>query len=133
MDSTPKFAMRRFHPPRSMAFRALLRGTRARLGSLLPSSAQLRQSPLRSDIDCRHSPSTETISNTMNAPPSKEHALAMGLGISIGHPLGIVVAAAMPFACSVGYYIAGLWPVVPGLARYTGQYSTTLIRSRFWS
>ena len=130
--------------PRSMAFRALLCGPRNRLGSLLPSSAQLRQSLLRSDIDCRHSPSAETISNTMNARLRNSialgSALAMGLGVSTGHPLGIVAAAAMPlrvlsarnaedaFKRALGYYIGGLWPIVPpGLGRYLGPFPTILI------
>ena len=71
-------------------------------------------------------------------------ALAMGLGVSTGHPLGIVAAAAMPFACLVpgtrkdafksalGYYIGGLWPIVPGLGRYIGQSATILIPLAIW-
>jgi len=71
-------------------------------------------------------------------------ALAMGLGVSTGHPLGIVAAAAMPFACLVpgtrkdafksalGYYIGGLWPIVPGLGRYIGQSGTILIPLAIW-
>jgi hypothetical protein len=71
-------------------------------------------------------------------------ALAMGLGVSTGHPLGIVAAAAMPFAClmpgtrkdafksALGYYIGGLWPIVPGLARYIGQSATILIPLVIW-
>jgi predicted amidohydrolase len=70
-------------------------------------------------------------------------ALTMGLAVSTGHPVGIVAAAAMPFACLVpgtrkdafksalGYYIGGLWPVVPGLGRY-GQSSTILIPLAIW-
>jgi hypothetical protein len=70
--------------------------------------------------------------------------LAMGLGASTGHPLGIVAAAAMPFACLVpetrkdafksalGYYIGGLWPIVPGLGRYIGQSATILIPLAIW-
>ena len=71
-------------------------------------------------------------------------ALAMGLGVSTGHPLGIVAAAAMPLACLVpgtrkdafksalGYYIGGLWPIVPGLDRYIGQSATILIPLAIW-
>ena len=63
-------------------------------------------------------------------------AIAMGLGVSTGHPLGIIAAAAMPLAClapgtrkaafksALGYYIAALWPMVPGLDRYIGQSAT---------
>ena len=63
----------------------------------------------------------------------------MGLGVSTGHPLGIVAAAGMPLACltpgtrkaafksTLGYYVAGLWPMVPGLDRYIGQSATSLI------
>jgi hypothetical protein len=71
-------------------------------------------------------------------------ALAMGLGVSTGHPLGIVATAAMPVACLVpgtrkdafksalGYYIGGLWPIVPGLGRYIGQSATILIPLAIW-
>ena len=71
-------------------------------------------------------------------------ALAMGLGVSTGHPLGIIGAAAMPLACllpgtrkdafksALGYYIAGLWPIVPGLDRYIGQSATILIPLAIW-
>lgn len=71
-------------------------------------------------------------------------ALAMGLGVSTGHPLGIIAAAVMPLAClapgtrkaafktALGYYIAGLWPIVPGLDRYIGQSATILIPLAIW-
>lgn len=71
-------------------------------------------------------------------------SLAMGLGVSTGHPLGIVAAAAMPFACLVpgtrkdtfkgalGYYIGGLWPIVPCVGRYFGQSATILIPLAIW-
>jgi hypothetical protein len=64
-------------------------------------------------------------------------AVAMGLGVSTGHPLGIVAAAGMPMACllpgtrtaafrtAFGYYIAALWAIAPGIERYLGR-STTL-------
>jgi len=71
-------------------------------------------------------------------------ALAMGLGVSTGHPLGIIAAAAMPltslapgtrndaFKTALGYYIAALWPIVPGLDRYIGQSATILIPIAIW-
>lgn len=63
----------------------------------------------------------------------------MGLGVSTGHPLGIIAVAAMPFACltpgtrkaafhrTLGYYVAGLGPIVPGMERYIGQSTTFLV------
>lgn len=60
-------------------------------------------------------------------------AIGMGLGVSTGYPMGIIAAAGMPLACltagtreaafksTLGYHVAGLWPTVPGLARYLGQ------------
>ena len=71
-------------------------------------------------------------------------AIAMGLGVSTGYPLGIVAAAGMPFAClapgtrkaafksAFGYYVAALWPMVPGLDRYTGQSATLSSRLAIW-
>jgi len=71
-------------------------------------------------------------------------AIAIGLGVSTGYPLGIIVAAAMPFAClmprtrkaafnsTVAYYLAGLWPMIPGLNRYTGKSATILIPIALW-
>ena len=76
--------------------------------------------------------------------PSLCSAIAMGLGVSTGHPLGIIAAAGMPFAClaprtrkaafksAIGYYIASLWPMVPGLDRYVGQSTTLLIPLTLW-
>jgi hypothetical protein len=64
-------------------------------------------------------------------------AIGIGLGMSTGHPLGIIVAAGTPvayltaetrkaaFKSTLGYCIAGIWPTVPGLDRYFGQ-STAL-------
>ena len=66
-------------------------------------------------------------------------AIGMGLGVSTGHPLGIIAAAGMPLACltpetrkaafksTLGYYVTGIWPMVPGLDRYIGQSATSLI------
>jgi hypothetical protein len=57
----------------------------------------------------------------------------MGLGVSTGRPMGVIAAAGMPIACltagtrkaafksTLGYYVAGIWPTVPGLDRYLGQ------------
>ena len=71
-------------------------------------------------------------------------AIVMGLGVSTGHPLGIIAAAGMPLACltpgtrkaafksTLGYYVAGLWPMVPGLDRYIGQSATSLIPIAMW-
>ena len=62
-------------------------------------------------------------------------AIVIGLGISTGHSIGIVAAAGMPIVClaptsrkgsvrnAFGYYVAALWPIVPGHARYLGQSS----------
>lgn len=71
-------------------------------------------------------------------------AVVMGLGISTGHPLGMIAAAAMPIAClapgtpkasfqsAFGYYIASLWPMVPGLGRYFGQATTCFVPVVIW-
>lgn len=60
-------------------------------------------------------------------------AIAMGLCMSAGYPLGMIVAAGMPlavllpgtrksaFKSAVGYYLAALWPMIPGLERYIGR------------
>jgi apolipoprotein N-acyltransferase len=57
----------------------------------------------------------------------------MGLAISSGHPAGIIVAAGMPIPClmpgprkrvsanAFAYYAAGLWPMIPGVSRFTGD------------
>lgn len=57
-------------------------------------------------------------------------AIMLGLGISTGHPLGLIFAAGMPFAClcaetrkgafrsALGYYAGALWPIIPGLEAY---------------
>jgi hypothetical protein len=71
-------------------------------------------------------------------------AIAMGLGVSTGYPLGIIAAAGMPFACfaaethkaafkaAFGYYVAALWPMAPGLDRYIGHSTTLLIPLAIW-
>jgi len=68
----------------------------------------------------------------------------MGLGVSTGHPLGIIAAAGMPVACltagtrkavfksTLVYYVAGIWPMVPGLNRYFGQSEISLIPVAMW-
>lgn len=57
-------------------------------------------------------------------------AIVLGLGISTGHPLGLIFAAGMPFAClgaetrkgafrsALGYNAGALWPMIPGLEAY---------------
>ena len=71
-------------------------------------------------------------------------AVGIGLGVSTGHPVGIVAAAGMPLVClspgtrkaafmsAFGYYIAGLWPMVPGLDRYIGQSAAPVIPPILW-
>jgi len=71
-------------------------------------------------------------------------AIVMGLGVSTGHPLGIMAAAGMPVACltagtrkaafksTLGYYAAGIWPMVLGLGRYFGQSAISLIPVGMW-
>ena len=58
-------------------------------------------------------------------------AVALGLAISTGHPAGIVAAVGMPIAClmprsrkrafasTLVYYASGLWPMIPGVVRFT--------------
>ena len=60
-------------------------------------------------------------------------AVSLGLAISTGYPAGLVAAIAMPVACltpdsrkaafrnALGYYVAGLWPMIPGAQRYLGH------------
>ena len=71
-------------------------------------------------------------------------AVAIGLAISTGYPAGFVAAMAMPVAClipesrkaafrnAVGYYSAGLWPMIPGAQRYLGQSSSLLVATLIW-
>jgi hypothetical protein len=72
-------------------------------------------------------------------------AIAMGLGVSTGYPLGIIAASGMQFAgltagtrkgafkAVFGYYVAALWPMLPGLERYIGQSTTLLIPLAIWA
>jgi hypothetical protein len=71
-------------------------------------------------------------------------AFGIGLGVSTGHPAGIIVAAVMPLACltpatrkaafrnAFAYYVAGLWPIVPGLARYFGDSTNLIVPLTLW-
>ncbi len=71
-------------------------------------------------------------------------AVAIGLGVSTGYPLGVIAAAGMPLACltpgtrkaafisTLGYYVAALWPMVPGLERYMGQSVIPLATLMIW-
>jgi hypothetical protein len=57
-------------------------------------------------------------------------SIALGLGVSTGHPLGMMAAAGMPLAClaldtregalmsAFSYYAAALWPMITGLEAY---------------
>jgi len=71
-------------------------------------------------------------------------ATAIGLAVSTGHPVGLAAAAGMPIVCllpgsrkaafesTLGYYAAGLWPVIPGLQRYIGSSVSPLIPLAIW-
>jgi predicted amidohydrolase len=71
-------------------------------------------------------------------------AIGIGLVVSTGHPVGIIAAAGMPLAClipgarkavfksSLAYYLAGLWPMVPGLDRYLGESVSPFIPVTLW-
>jgi len=71
-------------------------------------------------------------------------ATAIGLAVSTGHPVGIAAAAGMPIAClmaasrkaafesTLGYYTAGLWPMIPGLQRYIGSSASAFIPFATW-
>jgi len=71
--------------------------------------------------------------------------IAMGLGMSTGYPLGMIVAAGMPVAClargtrsaafrnALAYYIAALWPMVAGLYPYIGRTATFLAPIALWA
>ena len=60
-------------------------------------------------------------------------AIGIGLGISTGHPMGIIAAVGMPLACltagtrkaafksTLGYYVAGIWPMVPAWRATSGS------------
>jgi len=71
-------------------------------------------------------------------------AIAVGLAVSTGHPVGLAVAAGMPIVClmpgtrkaafesTLGYYTAGLWPMIPGLQRYIGSAASPAIPFAVW-
>ena len=71
-------------------------------------------------------------------------AIGIGSAVSTGHPLGIIAAAGMPLVCltpgtrkaaferTVGYYLAAIWPMVPGLNRFFGQSAISLIPVALW-
>ena len=71
-------------------------------------------------------------------------AIAIGLAVSTGHPVGLAAAAGMPIVCllpgsrkaafesTLGYYTAGLWPMIPGLQRYIGSSANPLIPFAIW-
>ncbi len=71
-------------------------------------------------------------------------AVGLGLAISTGYPAGLAVAIAMPVACliprsrksafrnALGYYSAGLWPMIPGAQRYLGHSSSTSTVILMW-
>jgi hypothetical protein len=71
--------------------------------------------------------------------------IAMGLAISTGHPLGMIAATGMPFACltsgtkraafkaALGYYLAALWPMVTGLERYLEGSTPFLTPVAIWA
>lgn len=71
-------------------------------------------------------------------------AVGLGLAISTGYPAGLAVAIAMPVACliprsrksafrnALGYYSAGLWPMIPSAQRYLGQSSSTSTAILMW-
>ncbi len=71
-------------------------------------------------------------------------AIGTGLAVSTGYPLGIMCAAGMPLVCltpgtrkaafesAVGYYLAAVWPMVPGLNRYFDQSAISLLPVLMW-
>ena len=71
-------------------------------------------------------------------------AVGLGLAISTGYPAGLAAAIAMPVACliprsrksafrnALGYYSAGLWPMIPGAQRYLGHSSSTSTAILMW-
>jgi apolipoprotein N-acyltransferase len=72
-------------------------------------------------------------------------AVAIGLAVSTGHPAGFIAATAMPLACLapatrasafrnvLGYYGAGLWPMIPGLNRYLQNSTSPLMPVLIWA
>jgi hypothetical protein len=71
-------------------------------------------------------------------------SIGLGLAISTGHPAGLVAALAMPVAClapesrkaafrnALGYYSAGLWPMIPGAQRFLGHSSSGSTAMLLW-
>jgi predicted amidohydrolase len=71
-------------------------------------------------------------------------ATTIGLAVSTGHPVGLAAATGMPIVCllarsrknafesTLGYYTAGLWPMIPGLQRYIGSSASPLIPFAIW-
>ena len=70
-------------------------------------------------------------------------AVILGSAISTGHPAGIVAALGMPIAClmprsrkrafanALAYYASGLWPMIPGVGRFTGH--SVLLAIPIWA
>jgi len=68
----------------------------------------------------------------------------LGLAISTGYPIGMIVAAAMPYAsltpatkrsgfrAALAYYLAALWPMIAGLERYLGRSGASLAPFAIW-
>ena len=69
---------------RSLAVRAVCRRSRNRMGRLLLSSAQLRQSLLWPAVDCGDSPSVEGIPNPMNVRSRDRLSFCLAIGIGSG-------------------------------------------------
>ena len=71
-------------------------------------------------------------------------AVSLGLGMSTGHPVGLSMAAIMPCVClmpksrlgaleaTLGYYAAGLWPMISGIQRYAGPSTSLLTVLAIW-
>lgn len=71
-------------------------------------------------------------------------AVGVGLAISTGYPAGLVAGISMPVAClipksrksafrnALGYYMAGLWPMIPGAQRYLGHSDSTSTAVLMW-
>lgn len=71
-------------------------------------------------------------------------AVAIGLSVSTGYPAALVAAVGMPVPCLMpesrksafinilGYYAAGLWPMIPGSQRYIGHAAPLPIAMLIW-
>jgi hypothetical protein len=71
-------------------------------------------------------------------------AVGLGLAISTGYPAGLAAAIGMPVACltprsrksafrnALGYYSAGLWPMIPGAQRYFAPSSSISTAILIW-